>query len=115
MSSNSMTSPTTADATRFTIFSWRTVRLVLTVFLAIYLIDALWFQLRTSFPRLGHASGSVHRTRLLAIPDKGNKTEYQVDEIRPEEDVPCAHSLFPHAAEGPCWYVVRHAKDPIQM
>jgi hypothetical protein len=110
-----MTGNPSTDPTGFTVFSWRTVRLVLTVLLAIYLIDALWFQLRISFPRLGRASGSVHRTRLLAIPDKGNKTEYQVDEIHPEEDVPCARALFPHSAEGPCWYVVRHAKDPIQM
>jgi hypothetical protein len=110
-----MTNNSTADATGFTVLSWRSVRLVLTVFLAVYLIDALWFQLRASFPRLGRASGSVHRTRLLAIPDKGNKTEYQVDEIHPEEDISCANSLFPHAGEGPCWYVVRHAKDPIPM
>lgn len=110
-----MTSNSNADSSRFAVFSWRTVRLVLTVLLAIYLIDALWFQIRISFPRLGQASGSVHRTRLLAIADKGNKTEYQVDELHPEEDVPCAHALFPHAAEGPCWYVVRHAKDPIPM
>jgi hypothetical protein len=110
-----MTANTTSPPPTFAFFSWRTLRLALTLFLAIYLIDALWFQLRTSFPRIGKASGSIHRTRLLAIADKGGKTEFQVDEIHPEEDVPCANALFPHASQNPCWYVVRHAKDPIPM
>jgi|SRR5450432_1656555 hypothetical protein len=93
----------------------RVIRLALSLFLVVYLADAVWFQLRASFPRLGRASGSVHRTRLLAIPDKGNKIEYQIDALQPEEDVPCANTLFPHAAQNPCWYVARHARDPIQM
>ena len=82
---------------------------------AIWLLDVGWFYIRRSFPATGTASGSVHRVRLLAIPDKGNKTEYEVDAVTPEEDVPCANSLFPHGGENPCWYVVKHAKDPIPM
>lgn len=82
---------------------------------SLYLVDAAWFYLRRSYPGVGMASGSVRRVRLLAIPDKGNKTEYEVDALQPEEDVPCAHSIFSHGGEGPCWYVVRHAKDPIPM
>jgi hypothetical protein len=95
--------------------TWRIASLCLALLLAIYLLDTLWFELRANVPRLGRASGSIHRIRLLAIQDKGNKTEYQLDAITPEEDVPCANSLFPHASENPCWYVARHAKDPIQM
>ena len=83
--------------------------------LALYLFDTLWFQLRLHFARFGHATGSIHRTRLLAIAEKGGKTEYQVDSILPEEDLACAHAIFPHAAIDPCWYVARHAKDPIPM
>jgi hypothetical protein len=95
--------------------SWRIASLCLALLLAAYLLDTLWFQMRAWSPRLGRASGSIHRIRLLAIQDKGNKTEYQLDAIQPEEDVPCANSLFPHSSENPCWYVARHAKDPIQM
>jgi len=93
----------------------RFLRVALVLLLAVYLLDSAWFYLRRAYPGAGQASGSVHRMRLLAISDKGNKTEYTIDALQPEEDIPCAHSLFSHAAQKPCWYVVRHAKDPIPM
>lgn len=83
--------------------------------LFVYLADLSWFALRSWKPSLGASSSSVHRTRLLAIPDKGNKVEYQIDVQQPEEDVPCSRSIFPQGGNRPCWYVVRHAKDPIPM
>ena len=83
--------------------------------LFLYLIDFAWYQLRVVSPHLGVANGTVHRTRVLAIAEKNNKVEYEIDSNRPEEDVPCAHSLFPHAGNHPCWYVTRHANDPIPM
>jgi hypothetical protein len=93
----------------------RALRYGAMVLVALYLLDATWFYLRRAYPAAGEASGSVHRVRLLAIQDKGNKTEYQVDALQPEEDVPCANSIFAHGGQGPCWYVQRHAKDPIPM
>jgi len=85
------------------------------LFFIIYAVDVTWYHARLAVPRLGAADSSVHRIRLLAIPDKGNKTEYQIDAVTPEEDVPCTRTLFPHAQRNPCWYVKRHAKDPIAM
>jgi hypothetical protein len=80
-----------------------------------YALDFAWYHLRLAMPKLGAASSSVHRIRLLAIPDKGKKTEFQLDAVHPEEDVPCSRTLFPQASQNPCWYVSRHAKDPIPM
>ena len=85
------------------------------VLFLIYSADFLWFHARLNVPQAGSATGSIHRTRLLAIPGKGGKTEYQVDALQPEEDIRCVHSLFPHAGQNPCWYVARYANDPIQM
>lgn len=85
------------------------------LFFVVYAIDLTWYHLRLAVPKLGQATSSVHRARLLAIPDKGNKTEYQIDAVHPEEDVPCSLTLFPHGDQNPCWYVSRHAKDPIAM
>jgi hypothetical protein len=85
------------------------------LFFVIYAVDLTWYHVRLAAPRLGAANSSVHRVRLLAIPDKGNKTEYQIDAVQPEEDVPCSRTLFPHRGLNPCWYVSRHAKDPIAM
>jgi hypothetical protein len=85
------------------------------LFFVSYAVDLTWYHTRLAVPRLGAANSSVHRVRLLAIPDKGNKTEYQIDAVTPEENVPCTRSIFPHAQRNPCWYVSRHAKDPIAM
>jgi hypothetical protein len=97
------------------LFFRRIIPRILAVCLAIYFADVLWFQIRVHVPKLGRAAGSIHRVRLLAIADKGNKVEYQIDAIKPEEDVPCANSLFPQGGNNPCWYVKRHSNDPIPM
>ena len=88
---------------------------VLGLLLAAYLVDFAWFECRVHLPKLGSATGSVHRVRLLAISSKGNKVQYQVDSLQPEEDLPCARSLFPQGGNRPCWYVAKHASDPIPM
>lgn len=80
-----------------------------------YLGDFSWYELRLHYPRLGVATGSVHRYRLLAIPNKGDKTTYELDMVHPEENLPCSHSLFPQGGARPCWYVTRHANDPIPI
>jgi hypothetical protein len=94
---------------------FRSVAVLTLLFFITYAVDLTWYHLRLAVPRLGAANSSVHRVRLLAIPDKGNKTEYQIDAVTPEEDVLCARTIFPHAQHNPCWYVSRHAKDPISM
>jgi hypothetical protein len=96
--------------------SARRVLLSLLALIAIlYLADFAWYQLRLHLPKLGPATGSVHRIRLLAVPVKNNKVDYELDTTKPEEDLPCSHSLFPHGGARPCWYVTRHANDPIPM
>jgi len=88
---------------------------LIALLLAVYLVDFVWFECRVHLPKLGAATGSVHRVRLLAISSKGNKVQYEVDSVQPEEDLPCAHSLFPQGGNRPCWYVAKHANDPIPM
>jgi uncharacterized membrane protein len=97
-------------------FSFRRVFLLLVALLMLtYLADFVQYTIRAHFPKLGSATGSVHRVRMLAIPEKNNKVEYQIDAVHPEEDVRCTHSIFPHSGNRPCWYVTRHANDPITM
>lgn len=83
--------------------------------LVVYLADFAWYELRAYVPKLGAANGTVHRIRLLAIPTKGNKIQYQIDAVHPEEDAPCSHSIFPHGGYPPCWYLSRNANQPISM
>jgi len=97
-------------------FSWkRLLVLVLALLLVLYLVDFCWYELRVHFPRMGQATGSIHRIRLLAIPNKANKTTFELDMVHPEEDVPCSHTLLPQGGARPCWYVARHANDPISI
>src|SRR3974377_335531 len=93
----------------------RSLLALLALLLAVYLADLAWYECRVFMPKLGAANGSVHRVRLLAIPAKGKKVEYELDTHQPEEDDPCAHSLFPRGGNRPCWYVARHANDPIPL
>jgi hypothetical protein len=88
---------------------------LIALFFILYALDFTWYHLRIAVPKLGPSNSSVHRVRLLAIPDKGNKTEFQLDAVHPEEDVPCSRTIFPHSDQNPCWYVSEHAKDPIPM
>jgi|SRR5208282_2704627 len=93
----------------------RLALLAVALFALVFVGDLLWFQLRVSFPKLGVATGSVHRFRMLAIPNKGGRVDYEPDTLTPEDDVRCAHALFSHAGMNPCSYVSRHANDPIPM
>ena len=52
-----------------------------------YAVDVTWYHARLAVPRLGSANSSVHHIRLLAIPGKGNKTEYELDAVTPEEEI----------------------------
>ena len=72
-----------------------------------------------------HASGggammdagcyAVHMVRLLAIPLKSGRTEYELDARQPEVTVSCVRALFPHQGYQPCWYVRRNSQKPIPM
>ena len=107
------TAPGPSTAPRF---SWnRLIIFLLAPFALAYFLDFCWYELRVHAPNLGAPTGSVHRIRLLAIPNKGNKTTFELDQVHPEEDLPCSHSLFPQGGSRPCWYVVRHANDPISI
>jgi len=94
---------------------FRSVAAFTLLFFIIYAVDLTWYHIRLAAPRFGAPNSSVHRIRLLAIPDKASKTEFQLDAVTPEEDVTCARTIFPHAQRNPCWYVSHHAKDPIPM
>jgi len=96
-------------------FLTRLAASIAALFFITYSVDLTWFHLRVAVPRFGQATSSIHRVRVLAIPHNGNKMEFQIDALRPEEDIPCSRSLFPHSQYSPCWYVSRHANEPIHM
>ncbi len=93
----------------------RTLALVLALVAIVYAGDYAVVRLRASYPRLGNAFDSVHMVRLLAIPLKSGRTEYELDALQPEATVTCVRALFPHLGYQPCWYVRRQSQKPIPM
>jgi len=70
---------------------------------------------RMSAQKPGDPFDVVTYPHLLAIPQKGNKIDYELDAQSPMKSESCVHSLFPHYGYTPCWYVVRRSKKPTQM
>jgi hypothetical protein len=52
---------------------------------------------------------------VLAISEKGNKTDYQIDAENPTQTITCVHALFPHDGYSTCWQVQRTLHQPIPM
>ena len=80
-----------------------------------YVTDYLYLRFRMLHPKPSDPYESITALRILAIPEKNGKTEYQVDAQNPEQIVTCVHSLFPHYGYSPCWYVKPRINQPIPM
>ena len=88
---------------------------IVAVLLLVYIGDSLWFRVRMIHPKPADPLESFTGPRVLAIPEKGGKTSYEIDQQQPEQTVTCAHSWFPHAGYRPCWYVKPRLNQPIPM
>jgi hypothetical protein len=93
----------------------RVLGVALTALAMLYVGDLLWFRVRLIHPEPADPLESCTGPRVLAIPEKGGKTSYEIDQQNPEQTVTCAHSLFPHAGFKPCWYVKPRLNQPIPM
>src|SRR5260370_27833163 len=67
--------------------------------------DYLYLRIRMLHPKPADPFESLKSLRVLAIPEKNGKTEYQVDALNPEQTVTCVPSLFPHMAYSPFLHV----------
>ncbi len=81
----------------------------------LYGSDYLYVRVRMLHPKPADPFESMKSLRVLAIPEKNGKTEYEVDALNPEQAVTCVHSLFPHFGYSPCWYVKPRINQPIPM
>src|SRR5213080_3957725 len=93
-------------------------RILVSVVLALGLIyggDYLYVRIRMLHPKPTEPFESIKSLRVLAIPGKNGKTEYEVDARNPEQVVTCVHALFPHDGYSPCWYVKPRLDRPIPM
>jgi hypothetical protein len=77
--------------------------------------DYLVLRIRMLHPKPDNPFETLKTLRVLAIPEKNGKTEYEVDSQNPEQTTTCVHSLFPHSGYSPCWYVKPRINQPIPM
>jgi hypothetical protein len=95
-----------------------TVRILYALILVVamaYGYDFASVRRRMSAKKPGDPFDTVTYPHLLAIPQKGNKVDYELDAQSPMETESCVHSLFPHYGYTPCWYILRKSKSPTQM
>ena len=82
---------------------------------AVYLCDYLYLRIRMFHRTATDPFESMTRTRVLAIPQKSGKFDYQIDETQPVETLTCVHSFFPHYGDQPCWYLKPRLNQPIPV
>ena len=94
------------------------VRIVVALLAAsasVYAGDYLVVRFALLHPRPSWPLESITRTRVLAIPQKNGKYDYQIDQLLPVETLTCVHAIFPHFGSQPCWYLKPRANQPIVM
>ena len=93
----------------------RAVISVLVLALCVFAADYLVLRVRMRYAARTTPFETMTRTRVLAIPKKNGKYEYQIDQLQPAETLTCVHSLFPHYGDQPCWYVKPRINQPIPV
>jgi len=88
---------------------------ILGVFLCAYLADFAYLRVRMIRAKANGPFETLTRTRVLAIPQKSGKFDYEIDQQMPVETLTCVHSLFPHYGDQPCWYLKPRLNQPIPV
>jgi len=81
----------------------------------IYIGDFAWVRVRMMHPKSDDPFETITALRILAVDEKGNRTEFTVDPVQPQQTATCVHSLFPHYGDQPCWYLKKKFAQPIPM
>jgi hypothetical protein len=82
---------------------------------ATFIADYGYVRVRMIHPKPTDPFETLTRNRLLAIPLKNGKLDYELDQVNPTDTLTCVHSLFPHFGDPPCWYLKPRINDPIPV
>lgn len=96
---------------RLKFYAQRVAAGLLAALLLLYIGDYCLVRVQAMHASPGSPFEDVTLNRLIAISEKGQKTEYvQAD----PQTVTCVHSIFPHMGYNPCWYVKSLNNKPIE-
>lgn len=79
-------------------------RVLIALLLAVALLyagDYISVRVRMMNPKPNNPFETITALRVLAIGEKGGKTEYTLDQLQPQQTAVCVHSLFPTPAIHP--------------
>jgi hypothetical protein len=93
----------------------RILSAVLVLAVSVYAGDYLVLRVRMLHATSSEPFETMTRTRVLAIPQKNGKYDYQIDQLQPVEVLTCVHALFPHYGDQPCWYLKPRLNRPIPV
>ena len=93
----------------------RTLAALLVCAAVVYAADYIVLRVRMMHAGASTPFESMTRTRVLAIPQKNGKFDYQVDQLQPQETLTCVHALFPYYGDQPCWYLKPRINQPIPV
>jgi hypothetical protein len=89
------------------------MRILLKIVAAFALLIAVAYGFDDLYVRLRHEPyADVRIDRILAVSQKFNKIDYERTDPITEK---CVYSLFPHAGYSPCWYLMRHTSQIIEI
>lgn len=88
---------------------------LLILLIVVYLADSCSVFLRARHATSTDPYETITAYRILAIGEKGDKTEYDIDQVHPTQTGECVHALFPHKSDPPCWYLQHKFAQPIPM
>jgi hypothetical protein len=64
------------------------------------------------FALRGRPTDRILVNSYLAVPLKGNKTEF---DFQGAQAAPCARAIFPQSGMPPCWYLRRHTTQSTNL
>ena len=97
------------------IFAKRILISTVAALVLVFCGDYLFVRVRLLHPKPTDPFETLKTPRVLAIPEKNGKTEYELDAQNPEQTVTCVHALFPHSGYSPCWYVKPKISRPFPI
>ena len=88
-------------------------RILLRTAIGLAVAAAVAYGIDATYLRIRHEPyADVPVNRVLVVQDNFNKTEYDRTDPATER---CVYSLFPHSGHNPCWYVMRHQNQFVNV